>query len=66
MDARLEALPRVVERSVRRREVDDHVGVAQDVLQRRVELGVGAPDKRHVLGALDGLAHRLSHPAGRA
>jgi hypothetical protein len=61
---RLEAQPRVVERGVRLGEVDDHVGVAERVLQRDAELRIDPRDERHVVRALDGVAHRLPHLAG--
>src|SRR5881275_2193151 len=66
MHARVQAFPRVLQRRVRLREVDDHVGIADDVLQVGFEEWIRATDERHVVGALHGVADRLTHPARRA
>ena len=66
VDAGLERRPRVGQRGVGPREVDEHVGVAEHVLRpRRPSAGIGAPVSSRSVGRLDGRAHRLPHPPGR-
>ena len=43
------------------REVDDHVGLGEQLGERGFEQRVGAPGELHVLGAGDGLADGLAH-----
>ena len=54
---------RVVQRRVGPREVDDDVGVAEDVGERGPERRVGAARQLHVAGALDGGDDGLPHPS---
>ena len=66
MDPCLDAMSCVFQGRVRSREVHDHVGVTENVEQRVLEQRIRAPHQRHVVGALDGVADRLSHSPRRA
>jgi len=45
-------------------EVDEHVGaLAQRLSERRVERRIDTSHELHVVGACDGVAHRLTHPS---
>ena len=61
-----DALQRVAQSGVRPREVDDDVGVAEHLRERRAQRRVGLARQHHVLGALDRGDHRLAHAPRRA
>ena len=65
-DARVQARDRVAERGVGDREVDDDVGVGEDVAELGVERRVGAAAQLEPVGLFDGLADGRAHAPGGA